>query len=213
MAAPGVLAAAGPSGRMHHACVTEWPFEADNWVPSPELVAVWAKLGMIPPERVPLWAAHWLVAGYDGEHVVHLAGLHGDDSREVNDSLRDALLDCGVTLPESEAAAVAVVYADLARMHLDGKAGALWACQQVNRLLSRFQFNDLMRLPVSRLYDIDCEWDGGWGRTVQQLAASAAAAQPGGWTPRARRNRIAMSCPSVKCRSGDGHRAPRSRRG
>lgn len=27
------------------------------------------------------------------------------------------------------------------------------------------------------------------------------------------RNRIAMSCPSVKCRPGDGHRAPRSRRG
>jgi hypothetical protein len=82
-------------------------------VPSPELVAVWAKLGMIPSERVPLWAAHWLVAGYDGEHVVHLAGLHGDDSREVNDALRDALLDCGVTLPESEAAAAAVVYTDL----------------------------------------------------------------------------------------------------
>jgi hypothetical protein len=58
-----------------------------------------------------------------------------------------------------------------ARMHLDGKAGALWVCQQVDRLLSGFQFNDLMRLPLSRLYDIDCEWDGGWGRTVQQLTA------------------------------------------
>jgi hypothetical protein len=152
--------------------VTEWPFEADDWVPSPELVAVWAKLGMIPPERVPLWAAHWLVAGHDGEHVVHLAGLHGDDSREVNDALPDALLDCGVTLPESEAAAATVVYTDLARMHLDGQAGALWVCQQVDRLLSGFEFDDdLMRLPLSRLYDVDCEWDGGWGRTVQQLTA------------------------------------------
>lgn len=135
----------------------------------PELVAVWAKLGLIPSERVPLWAAHWLVAGYDGEHVVHLAGLHGDDSREVNDALPDALLDCGVALPESEAAAVAVVYTDLARMHLDGKAGALWVCQQVDRLLSGFPPNDLMSLPLSRLYDVDCEWDGGWGRTVEQL--------------------------------------------
>jgi hypothetical protein len=43
------------------------------------MVAVWARLGLIPPEQVPLWAAHWLVAGYDGEHLVHLAGLHGDD--------------------------------------------------------------------------------------------------------------------------------------
>jgi hypothetical protein len=43
------------------------------------MVAAWARLGLIPPEKVPLWAAHWLVAGYDGEHLVHLAGLHGDD--------------------------------------------------------------------------------------------------------------------------------------
>ena len=57
-------------------------------------------------------------------------------------------------------------------MHLDGQAGALWVCQQVDRLLSGFEFDDdLMRLPLSRLYDVDCEWDGGWGRTVQQLTA------------------------------------------
>ena len=56
-------------------------------------------------------------------------------------------------------------------MHLDGKDGALWVCQQVDQLLSGSLFNDLMRLPLSRLYDIDCEWDGGWGRTVQQLTA------------------------------------------
>jgi hypothetical protein len=28
-----------------------------------------------------------------------------------------------------------------------------------------------MGLPLSRLHDVDCEWDGGWGRTVQQLTA------------------------------------------
>lgn len=152
--------------------MTEWPFEAEGWVPSPELVAVWAKLGMIPTERVPLWAAHWLVAGHDGEHVVHLAGLHGDDPREINDVLPDAVLECGVTLPESEAAAAAVVYTNLARLHLDGQAGPLWVCQKVDQLLNACEYDAvLMRLPLSRLYDVDCEWDGGWGRTVQQLTA------------------------------------------
>lgn len=156
----------------HHAYVTDWPFHADDWVPSPELVAVWAKLGMIPPERVPLWAAHWLAAGHDGEHVVHLAGLHGDDSREIHDVLPDALLDCGVTVPGSEAAAATVIYMDLARMHLDGRAGALWVCQKVDELLVGSDFDDgLWGLPLSRLYDVTCEWGEGWGRTVQQLTA------------------------------------------
>lgn len=156
----------------HHVYVTEWPFEVDGWVPSPELVAVWAKLDMIPAERVPLWAAHWLVAGHEGEHVVHLAALHGDDPREIDDVLPDALLDCGVMLPESETAAVTAVYMDLARMHLVGQAGALWVCQKVDQLLLRVEFDEgLMRLPLSRLYDVDCEWIGGWGRTAQQLRA------------------------------------------
>ena len=116
-----------PFHRIH-----DWPFQADDWIPSPELVAVWAKLGMIPSERVPLWAAHWLVAGHDGEHAV---------------------------------------YTDLARMHLDGRVGALWVCKQVDQLLSGFEFvGSLMSLPLSELYDVDCEWDGGWGRTVEQLA-------------------------------------------
>lgn len=127
---------------------------------------------MIPTERVPLWAAHWLVAGHDGEHVVHLAGLHGDDSREVSDALPDALLDCGVMLPESEAAAAAVIYMNVARLHLDGQVGPLWVCQKVDQLLSASEFDDdLMRLSLSRLYDVDCEWGEGWGRTVQQLTA------------------------------------------
>lgn len=38
-----------------------------------------------------MWAAHWLVAGYDGEHLVSLAGLHGDDPHDVRDALPGAL--------------------------------------------------------------------------------------------------------------------------
>jgi hypothetical protein len=74
--------------------------DADR-VPGPQAVAAWARLGLVPNEEVPLWAAHWLVAGYDGEHLVHLAGLHGDDPCDVRDALPDALRDCGIELPAS----------------------------------------------------------------------------------------------------------------
>ena len=68
-------------------------------MPSPQIVAAWTQLGLLPTEKVPLWAAHWLVAGYDGECLVSLAGLHGDDPHDVRDVLPGALLDCGVTIP------------------------------------------------------------------------------------------------------------------
>ena len=44
-----------------------WPAVASGEIPSPRLVAAWAKLDVLPAERVPLWAAHWLTRGYDGD--------------------------------------------------------------------------------------------------------------------------------------------------
>src|SRR5687767_6922849 len=38
-------------------------------VPSPRLVAAQMRLGILTAESVPLWAAHWLVQGFDGEAV------------------------------------------------------------------------------------------------------------------------------------------------
>lgn len=128
---------------------------------------------MVPIERVPLWAAHWLVADHDGEYLVYLAGLHGDEPHEIHDVLPDALLDCGVTLPASEAAAVTVVYTDLARMHLDGPAGPFWVCQKIDELLASFEFEeDLWSLPLSRLFDVACEWTGGWAGQSSNLRPS-----------------------------------------
>jgi hypothetical protein len=62
------------AGAVRHYCsVTEWPFPDSSGVPSPRIVAAWTQLGLLRTEKVPLWAAHWLVAGYDGEHLVALA--------------------------------------------------------------------------------------------------------------------------------------------
>jgi hypothetical protein len=90
-------------------------------VPSPQIVAAWTQLGLVRTEMIPLWAAHWLVAGYDGEHLVYLAGLHGDDRWDVRDALPDALRECGAEIPSDEVAAT-VVLVDLARTYLDGQA-------------------------------------------------------------------------------------------
>ena len=67
---------------------------------APRLVAAWLELDTLPTERVPLWAAHWLTAGHDGEALAELAGLHGDDPYEVRDLLPSALAECGVMTPD-----------------------------------------------------------------------------------------------------------------
>jgi hypothetical protein len=39
----------------------DWP-AAPEQIPAPRLVAAWARLNVVPSERLPLWAAHWLAA-------------------------------------------------------------------------------------------------------------------------------------------------------
>jgi hypothetical protein len=152
--------------------VTDWPFPDSGGVPSPQVVAAWTRLGLLPAEKVPLWAAHWLVAGYDGECLVLLAGLHGDDPHDVRDALPGALLDCGVAVPGSDVAAAAVLFTHLARMHAGGLASPEWVGQKVEEVLIRSGYaHELIALPLGRLTYIADEWGAGWGRTDQELAA------------------------------------------
>ena len=152
--------------------MTEWPLPDGAGVPSPQIVAAWAKLGLLPTEKVPLWAAHWLVAGYDGESLVSLASLHGDDPHDVRDVLPGALLDCGVTMPDSDVAAASLSFNHLARMHIDGLAAAQWIGQKVEEVLIRSDYQQaVIDLPLGSLYFVADEWGAGWGRTNQELAA------------------------------------------
>jgi hypothetical protein len=152
--------------------VIELPYPLSGEVPSPEKVAVWAALGLAPIRKLPLWAAHWLVAGYDGENLVYLAGLPCEDSLETCDALPAALDDCGAPVPESHVAAATVAFTDLARMHLDGLAGPQWIGQKVEEILSASGYPaDLIALPLGSLYCVADEWEEGWGRSVEQLTA------------------------------------------
>src|SRR5581483_501198 len=101
-------------------CVHDWP-DVTGYLPSPMLVAAWLTLGMLPTERIPLWAAHWLADGHDGPALVQLAGLHGDDPHEVRDLLPAALADCGVTTPPSDAAAGMEAFTRLAQLQVEGR--------------------------------------------------------------------------------------------
>jgi hypothetical protein len=113
-----------------------------------------------------------MVAGYDGERLVYLAGLHGDNPHYVRDALPEALRDCGVEIPGSDVAAATVTFTDIARMHLDGQAGPLWVAQQVDEVLNRSGYSaNVIELPLGSLYCIAEEWGEGWGRTVEQLTA------------------------------------------
>jgi hypothetical protein len=152
--------------------VIEWLYVEGDEVPSPDAVAVLLHLVQVHPERIPLWAAHWLVRGYDGEHLVQLAGLHGDDPREVRDVLPGALRDCGVRLPDSDVVAAGSVFTLLARRHLDGTAGAGRVISIVGSVLAWCGYPEtVMDLPLGQLMPIEDEWDESWGRTREELAA------------------------------------------
>jgi hypothetical protein len=140
-------------------------------VPSLEAVAILTRFGQLRPEKIPLWAAYWLVAGYDGEHLVHLAGLHGDDPRVVGDALPAALRDCGVELPESDEAVATIVYTQLARMFLDGALDAQTVSNTASAVLLWTGYPDGIRaMPLGRLLYIDAEWGTSRGRAHKKLA-------------------------------------------
>jgi hypothetical protein len=156
----------------------DWPAAADGTVPSPRLVAAWARLDMVPAERVPLWAAHWLARGDDGDSLRMLAGMSTtDDPRDIRDVLPGALADCGIAIPDSGGAAAEVAFTHLARMHASGQASERWVLDKVCEIIARSGYADtVLSLPLSRIFGLEDEWGSGWGRSEQQLKAEIAGA-------------------------------------
>ncbi len=156
----------------------DWPADPDE-IPSPRLVAAWLILGTLPTERVPLWAAHWLAAGYDGQALAELAGLHGDDPHEVRDLLGPALAECGASTPgggqaaagERERAAAMVAFTAIARLQISGRAGERWVVDKVVEIAEPYFHDSITSLPLGQLFALDDEWGAGWGRTDEQLRA------------------------------------------
>lgn len=138
--------------------------------PLPHVVAVRFVLGMLATERVPWWAAQWLADGHDGEALRELAGLNGRDPHAVRDLLPAALAETGVDTPPTQVAAVIEAFRDLAQMFLSRRVDARWLVERVERIVVQAQYDDeVLGMPLGHLYGFDDEWDGGWGRTPEQL--------------------------------------------
>lgn len=94
--------------------------------PAPGLVAAWLVLGDVAVERVPWWAAEWLVRGYDGPALREVAGLGRDDSGPVWELLPATLGDTGVRPPATVAEAAAVWFTHLAACVWPGGSRSAW---------------------------------------------------------------------------------------
>lgn len=160
--------------------------DAGGLIPSPRLVAAWFVVGGLATERVPMWAAHWLADGHDGPALRELAGLDGADPREVRALIPAVLAETGEPLPaeaDSElttgrrAAYIALAYEDTARLFLQDRASARWVLDKVAEVVQDQDYGELpLSQPLGRLYGFDDEWDGGWGRSPEELTHAVRAA-------------------------------------
>lgn len=143
----------------------------DGETPTPVLVAAWLALGSLRAESVPLWAANWLVQGYDGALLAELAGLSGRDTREVRDLLPAALADAGVDSLSARQAALKVAYDHIANMHLTGRVRWAWVVNQVVELVIANGYADeAFEQPLGEMWRIDDEPGEPWSRTDDELA-------------------------------------------
>ncbi len=145
-----------------------WPNEASAGIPPPPLVLAWLTLGLLATDRIPLWAAHWLVAGYDGDALAELAGLHRDDGQEIRDLLGRALAECGATEIDIRAAA-ATAFDAIAALQVAGRVRERWVVDMVAGIVHPDYEDSVIALPLGRLAGVDDEWDGGWGRDEETL--------------------------------------------
>jgi hypothetical protein len=65
-----------------------------------------------------------------------------------------------------------VAFTAIARMQADGRAGERWAVDKVIEIVAHNDYSsDVTDLPLGGVWGFDEEWDAGWGRTPEELAA------------------------------------------
>lgn len=135
------------------------------------------RLDILAAESVPLWAAHWLVQGNDGDALVELAGLSGEDTRTVRDLLPAALAEAGVPDLTSTQAEAKVAFDHIASLHLDGLASWGWVIDVVRETISQSGYAfELFDEPLSAVYGLDEELEGHWGRSEAEAGKAVHAA-------------------------------------
>jgi hypothetical protein len=127
--------------------------------------------GQLRPEAVPMWAAQWLVEGLDTPALRELAGLNGRDPDEVREYLTVALEELAITTPTDKVAAAGLAFDRIASLCVSGRANERWVVDKVWELYRHSDYdNHLLGLfPLGGLLGFDDEWDGGWGRPIDEL--------------------------------------------
>lgn len=138
--------------------------------PTKAEVAALHVLDRIPTDAVPWWAAEWLAAGDDGDSLRDLAGENGRDHWRIRSLLPQALAEMGVRLPATPVEAAAVVFSMWARECLFGGLDERSIADAVDGLFPALDYDAaLYDQPLGGLYGLADEWQGGWGRTAEQL--------------------------------------------
>jgi hypothetical protein len=118
-----------------------------------------------------MWAAQWLVEGLDTPALRELAGLGGRDPSEVRELLTPALDELGVTPPSDKVAAAGLALDRIANLCVDGRANERWVVGKVWELYLNSEYDNeiLAPFPLGGLLGFEDEWDGGWGRPIDEL--------------------------------------------
>jgi hypothetical protein len=160
-----------PGARHGHNGAMLQETSSDEETPPPAVVAAWLVMNTLRAESVPMWAASWLVEGYDGEALAELAGLSGRDTREVRDLLPAALADAGVDFLPSRDAGLKVAYDYIATMHLSGRGAWFWAINQVQGLVIANDYAPAaFEYPLGDFWSVYDELGEPWARTEDELA-------------------------------------------
>lgn len=128
--------------------------------------AVWA--GVLFPEHLPSIATHLLAEGADTPALRSLAGLDLEpfDPRDARDVFLDVLAETATPersrIERVEAAAYAVALATSSGLMSIGDA-----LRRYYRLAVSTEYPD--HDEVMRLYGLDDEWAGGWGRSQSEI--------------------------------------------
>jgi hypothetical protein len=98
----------------------------------------------------------------------------------IRDILPDALADCGAGIPDSDAAAAGLAFTHLARLHVGRQASERWILDMVCMIARRSGYADgVICFPLGSIFDLDDEWNYGWGRSepelVQEISGACAA--------------------------------------
>ncbi|WP_051166422.1 hypothetical protein [Amycolatopsis orientalis] len=155
-------------------------------IPTRAVAAAWIALDLSPTEDLPLWAAHWLAQGEDGEHLRHLAGLSRIEPREIHDVAEAALADCHTPIPTAADAAKNALD-HLARMLLNGHLTERALLTALHTVIAHTDYADsVFKLPLAQIWLLDEEWDQRWGRPESEIKEAIHAASQRQLAPRTR---------------------------